>query len=128
SETDLQARRELIAEYERTQHTMLERAQSHHNLAGIYQLTGRQAEDEPALRRALQQDPMFHPALILLAQGREQAGDADEALRLLQEAIERQPGDASLRHALGLMQVRQGRREQALQSFRQAHERAPEHA
>src|SRR5690606_7108235 len=61
-------RRELIAEYEQSQNTMLDRAEAHFNLAGVYQLTGREAQVGPALRRALQQEAAFHPARIMLAQ------------------------------------------------------------
>ena len=125
---DPQALRQLIAEYEQVQHSMLDRAESHQNLAGVYQLTGRQAEVEPALRRALRQDPQFHPARILLAHWHEQAGDGEQALRLLRDAIAEHPEEASLHHALGLTQVRQGLHPLALQAFRQAHALAPEHA
>jgi len=125
--TDPQARRQLIAEYEQLQNTMLDRAEAHHNLAGVYQLTGREEQVEPALRRALRQDPDFFPAVILLAQWRERvAQDVDGALRLLEETIQRHPEEASLRHALGLTLVRQGAREQALRALRRAHELAPE--
>lgn len=116
----------LIQEYENAQNAMLERAESHYNLAGVYQLTGREAEVLPALQRAQAMDPTFFPALIMLAQVQEQTNEPQAALRLLQETIERHPQDASLRHALGLMQVRQGEHEQALQSLRKASLLAPE--
>ncbi len=121
-------RLELIAEYEEVQGTMLDRAEAHLNLAGVYQLTGREALVEPSLRRALRQDSTFYPALILLAQWREQAaGDPEGASRLLLEALETEPAEASLWHALSLMRVRQGQREEALRALRRAHELAPEH-
>jgi len=124
---DPRARQQLTAEYEQVQNQMLDRAESNYDLAGVYQATGRQALVEPALRRALRQDPAFHPASILLAQWREQAaGDADGALRLLQDAIARYPAEGSLWHALGLTYVRQGKRDRALQALRRAHELAPE--
>ena len=116
----------LIQEYEDAQNAMLERAESHYNLAGVYQLTGREAEVLPALQRALAMDPTFFPALIMLAQIQEQMNDPQAALRLLKETIARYPQDASLPHALGLMQVRQGEREPALQSLRKANLLAPE--
>ncbi len=124
---DQQTLLRLIAEYEQVQNTMLDRAESNVNLAGIYPLTGRSDLVEPALRRALRQDPTFFPALIMLAQWRErEAGDAAGALRLLREAIRQHPAEASLQHALGLTLVRQGRYEQARQALRRAHESAPE--
>lgn len=121
--------RQLISEYEQSQRTMLERAESQLNLAGIYQLTGRQADVEPALQQALRQDPTFHPARIMLAQWREQsAGNPEAALNLLRDSIEQYPQEPSLRHAYGLALVRQRQYEQALQALRRAHELAPEQA
>lgn len=121
--------RGVIAEYERVQNGMLERAESHLNLAGVYQRTGREAEVEPALLRALHLDPNFTPARIFLAEWRERAlGDAAGAARLLDEALERAPTEAPLWHARGLMRVRQGARAEALAALRRAHELAPEDA
>lgn len=119
--------RAVIAEYERVQGQMLERAESHFNLAGVYQRTGREAEVEPALRRALRLDPHFTPALVFLAEWRERAlGDASGAARLLDEALARAPEEAALWHAKGLMQVRRGARDEALRALRRAYELAPE--
>ena len=120
---------QLISEYEQSQRTMLERAESQLNLAGIYQLTGRQADVEPALQQALRQDPTFHPARIMLAQWREQAaGNPEAALSLLRDSIEQYPQEPSLQHAYGLALVRQRQYEQALQALKRAHELAPEQA
>lgn len=128
SAKEAEARRTLIAEYEQSQNANLERAESHFNLAGIYRLTGRTERVEFALREALRRDPHFSPATVLLAQWLEQAvGDGDGAERLLEEAMERQPQDASLHHALGLMHVRQGRHAEALGSLRKAYDLAPDH-
>jgi len=113
-------------EYEAVQETMLDRAESHFNLAGIYAATGRGDRVEPALRRALQLDPAYFPALVLLSQWREQAaGDVEGARRLLEEALALHPDEGSLWHALGLMQVRRGEKTRALESLRRAHEAAP---
>ena len=121
--------RQLISEYEQSQRTMLERAESQLNLAGIYQATGRQAEVEPALQQALRQDPTFHPARIMLAQWREQsASNPEAALSLLRDSIEQYPQEPSLQHAYGLALVRQRQYEHALQALRRAHELAPEQA
>ena len=108
---------------------MLERAESQLNLAGIYQVTGRQADVEPALQQALRQDPTFHPARIMLAQWREQsAGNPEAALSLLRDSIEQYPQEPSLQHAYGLALVRQRQYEHALQALKRAHELAPEQA
>lgn len=121
--------RQLISEYEQSQRTMLERAESQLNLAGIYQVTGRQADVEPALQQALRQDPTFHPARIMLAQWREQsAGNPEAALKLLRDSIEQYPQEPSLQHAYGLALVRQRQYESALQALKRAHELAPEQA
>src|SRR5690606_22568075 len=85
-------RRALIAEYERVQGAMLDRAESHYNLAGVYLRTERPALVAPALRRALALDPSFHPAVVQLAQWRERVEqDPAGALALLQEARMRYP-------------------------------------
>ena len=119
--------RELIGEYEQSQNSMQERAETQLNLAGVYQLTGREARVEPALDKALQQDPTFHPARIMLAQLREQAGnDPEGALSLLRESIEQYPLEPSLQHALGLTLVRQRQYAEALNALHKAHELAPE--
>lgn len=119
----------LVEEYENSQNTMLDRAEAHYNLAGLYQLTGRRAEVEPALRRALQRDPSFQPARVMLAQWREQAmSDVEGAQALLQEGMARYPQDASLHQAHGLMLVRLGENEKAVKAFRRAHELAPDQA
>ena len=119
--------RELIGEYEQSQNSMQERAEAQLNMAGVYQLTGREARVEPALSKALQQDPTFHPARIMLAQLHEQAGnDPEAALSLLRKSIEQYPLEPSLQHALGLALVRQRQYAEALTALRQAHELAPE--
>ncbi|MEJ6656962.1 MAG: multiheme c-type cytochrome [Pseudomonas sp.] len=124
-----QVLRQLIAEYEQSQNSMLERAESQLNLAGIYLMTGRESEVEPALRKALQQDPTFHPARIMLAQLREQAAnDPETGMKLLREGIEQYPQEPSLQHALGLALVRQRQYPEALAALRLAHELAPEQA
>lgn len=120
---------QLIAEYEQSQRSMLDRAEAQLNLAGVYLLTGREAEAEPALHRALHQDPTFQPARIMLAQLREQLNsDAEAAMVLLQEGLEEYPQEPSLQHALGLALVRQRQYGQALEALRRAYELAPEHA
>src|SRR5690606_25576145 len=124
---DMQARRRMIVEYEQAQHSLLERAEAHYNLAGVYVLTGRDADVEPALREALRRDDAFHPATIMLAQWQEQVrGDPAAAQRTLREALARHPSEASLHHARGLMLVRQGLHAQALPACRRASELAPQ--
>ncbi len=124
---DPQHRLRLIAEYEQVQHSMLDRAEAHFNLAGVYERTGRTSQVAPSLRRALRQDPTFAPAVVLLAQWLEQAeNDAQAAARLLEDAIARDPKEASLWHALGLMRVRRGERDAAREALRRAHELAPD--
>lgn len=124
--TDPAALRTLISEYEQVQRS-LDRAESYVNLAGVYEKTGRPAEVEPALRRALERDPTSSPALLLLSQWREQAeGDVAGAERLLREALAVRPNDGALWYGLGLLQVRQGQRDAALGSLRRAHEVSPD--
>ena len=117
-----------LADYEKAQRAQLDRAEALTNLATIYQLTQRNEQVEPSLRLALQRNPHFHPARLLLAQWLEAQGQAEQGIALLRESTASYPREASLHHALGLALVRHGQRQEALAALRQAYELAPEHA
>ncbi|MBT8768034.1 tetratricopeptide repeat protein [Pseudomonas sp. DB1] len=115
-----------IAEYEQAQESQRDRAEALVNLAMLYQLSNRTAQVEPTLRAAVQRDPHFHPATVLLAQWREQQGASTEALQMLRDNSARYPKEASYPHALGLTLVRQGQHTQALEALRKAHQLQPD--
>jgi predicted CXXCH cytochrome family protein len=115
-----------LADYEKAQQAQLDRAEALTNLAVLYQVTQRSEQVEPSLRLALQRNPNFHPARLMLGQWLEAQGLAEQGIALLRESIATYPQEASLRHALGLALVRQGQRQDALAALRQAYELAPE--
>lgn len=114
-----------LDEYEQVQLQLLERGEGNMNLAGLYQITGRSAQVEAVLRRALRSDPDFLPALVSLAQLLEQSRP-QEARQLLDEALRRNPDEAVLQHAKGLALVRAGEYAGAIEAFRQADRLEPE--
>ena len=103
-----------------------DRAEALTNLAALYQATQRSEQVEPSLRLALQRNPHFHPARLMLVQWLEAQGQAEQGIALLRESIANYPREASLPHALGLALVRHGQRQEALAALRQAYELAPE--
>jgi predicted CXXCH cytochrome family protein len=115
-----------LADYEQAQRAQLDRAEALTNLATLYQLTQRSEQVEPSLRLALQRNPQFHPARLLLAQWLEAQGQAEQGIALLRESTVNYPSEASLHHALGLALVRQGQRQDALKALRLAYELASE--
>ncbi|RJG10550.1 hypothetical protein D3879_21385 [Pseudomonas cavernicola] len=115
----------LVA-YESSQRTQLDRAEALSNLASLYQLSGRDAEVESLLRQALQRDPHFHPARVMLAQHLERSGLGQAARELLLAATQEYPQEASLQHAFGLQLVRQGERAEALRRLEQAAQLEPD--
>lgn len=112
--------------YESSQQAQLDRAEALVNLAGLYQLSSRDAQVEPLLRQALQRDRHFHPARVMLAQQLEMQGQGKEARELLLEGARVYPQEAALQHALGLQLVRQGERAEALRRLEQAVELEPD--
>ncbi|MEK1907314.1 MAG: tetratricopeptide repeat protein [Pseudomonas sp.] len=112
--------RKALDEYEQVQLNLADRAEANLNLAMLYQADGRSALVEPYLRKALQRDSDFLPALISLAQWQEDNFHADEARQLRLEALRKHPDSALLQHAQGLALVREGKREQAMQALREA--------
>jgi tetratricopeptide (TPR) repeat protein len=79
-----------------------------------------------AFRRALELDPLLIGAYVNLADLYRQQGRDGEGEKLLREGLIRLPNAADLRHALGLLRVRQGRTAAALQELMAAAALAPE--
>lgn len=109
-----------ISDYEASQRSQLDRAEALSNLATLYQMTGRLQQVEPLLRQALQRDPVFHPARLMLVQHLEQLGQVQAARNLLQQALQEYPHEASLQHAFGLLLVRRGEQDEALRHLERA--------
>jgi len=105
-----------------------DRPEAHLNL-GLLDLRRQQAQEAQAeYRTALRLDPGFVPALANLADLYRLQGMDDQGSRLLRQAIAIEPGNADIRHALGLLLVRQHNYPEALTELRQASEFAPDNA
>ncbi len=87
---------------------------------------GRFAAAQAAFAAARTLDPGFVPAWLNAADAHRAAGDEAAAQRLLEQGLARAPDTAALHHALGLLHVRQRRREAALQALQRATELAPD--
>jgi tetratricopeptide (TPR) repeat protein len=111
-------------EYVTLEMAVAERPEAHINLSSFHLRQGRSAEAEAALQTALRLDPRNVPARVNLADVYRTLGREAEAERLLTEAV-RLGGSAEAVHALGLLYVRQGRREQALALLERAYKLLP---
>jgi len=111
-----------IAEYIETQNQNAERPESHLNLGNLYINTGDLAAAEQAYSQALKLDPKFGPAYANLADLFRGQGLESQASKTLTNGIKQLPKDATLHHALGLMQVRSQQMDAALNSLKKAAE------
>ncbi len=96
-------------------------------LGSAYHMLGDLGRATDALRRALALDPHYGEARRSLVNALLDQGDlqsADQELRILVTA---QPDDASLYHALGLVNAELGRRQEARRFLEQALERQPDY-
>lgn len=109
-----------VDEYRASQLANADRAESHVNLGVLHVRRGEFDEAERAYARALAINPSFVPAYANLADLlRSQARDADVE-PILARGLAQVPDAADLHHALGLLRVRQGRRQEALASLGRA--------
>ena len=98
------------------------------NLGNFHAARGESAEAEQSYREALAIDPDWLPAYVNLADFYRQTNRDREGESLLREGLARQPKAAILHHSLGLLQVRQKHRPEALASLKQAMELDPDDA
>jgi tetratricopeptide (TPR) repeat protein len=117
---------DALSEYEQVQQQLLANAEAHTNLANLYRLTGRDEQVTPALHAALQRNPRFVPAIVLLAQWQAAQGDVDGSRRQLIQALRDQPGNAVLHHAYGLASIRAGQLQEGVRALEKAHALAPD--
>ncbi len=115
-----------LAEFEAAQAENADRPEALANLGNLYSSRGETARAEDAYRKAVTLDPHFVPAYANLADlYRAGRRDAD-AERMLREGLRMVPNAATLREALGLTLVRQGKRQEALAEFAAAAKAAPD--
>ena len=105
-----------------------DRPETHLNL-GLLDMRRRQLPGaEAEYRTALRLDPNFVPALVNLADLDRVRGMDEQGAELLRKAMSIDPGNADVRHSLGLFLVRQHDYLGALDLLRQASELAPDNA
>lgn len=114
-----------VAEYRAAQMLNADRAESWLNLGILDARLGDATAAEAAYRRALETDPRFTPAAVNLADLYRQLGRDADGEAVLRQGLARRPDDATLRHSLGLLLIRQQRRDEALQALRLAAEAKP---
>jgi tetratricopeptide (TPR) repeat protein len=111
-------------EYVALEMAVAERPEAHINLSSFYLRQGKIGEAEAALQTALRLDPRNVPARVNLADLYRTAGREPDAEKLLTEAV-RLSGAAEAVHALGLLYVRQGRRDEAMAMLERAYQLLP---
>ncbi len=114
-----------VAEYRAVQMLNADRAESWLNLGALDARLGQGAAAEAAYRRAIEADPHFTPAYVNLADVYRQLGRDAEGEAVLQEGVKK-ADDPALHYALGLLLIRQQRRDDALAPLRTAVQGAPD--
>jgi tetratricopeptide (TPR) repeat protein len=120
--------RDVSEEYISAQLVNADHPSAHANLGSFYAQQGFPGPAEAAYRDALAVDSTFVPAYLNLADllratGRDSEGDA-----LLAEGLRVSPLDANLHHARGLLLIRSGNAELAIEELRESSRLAPEAA
>jgi tetratricopeptide (TPR) repeat protein len=128
SDSGVPALDSAITEYVEAQNLNADRPESHLNLASVFARENRFNDARAELQLALRLDPSFTPAAVNLADLDRQRGDDAKGERVLRIALGRSPKDPSLQHALGLLLVRQGHRDEALEHLADAQRLDPANA
>ena len=128
SRTDQTALSLALAEYQRGQLAVADRAPAHHNLANIYANRGQLDRAEASYRTALRLAPSFLPARHNLAMLYYQKEDYQGAERTFREVLEQAPDMADDHYSLGLLLSEQHRLPEAVVHLAKAAELAPERA
>ena len=120
---DRQMLEALYAEYEQVLAQDADMPGAQLQLAGLHRARRQWPEAEAAYLQALRINPHLVPALLNLADLYRGLGRESEARVLIQKATGVAPEQGAAWHALGLLEVRAGRREQALDHLREAAQR-----
>jgi tetratricopeptide (TPR) repeat protein len=117
-----------LDEYRATQRAIAELPEAHLNLGLLEVALGDAKAAETAYRTALRLDRRFAPGYVNLADlhralGQDAAGEA-----VLRDGLAAVPDDASLHHALGLLEVRKKEMAKAVESLARAAQLAPDNA
>ena len=115
-----------LAEFEAAQQENADRPEAPLNLGNLYFARGETGQAEAAYRKAIALDPRFVPAYVNLADlYRAQKRDA-ESEKILRAGLQAVPTAGALHEALGLVMVRQGRKDAALAEFAAATKAQPD--
>ena len=109
-----------LAEYRQAQEINADRPESRLNLGWLRAREGDLEGAAAHFAAALGLDPTFIPAYVNLADLDRLRGRDDEGERLLRRAASLAPGDARVRHALGLLLIRAGRLPEAVGELEKA--------
>ena len=115
-----------VAEYVAAQRTNAEHPHSHVNLGLLYTRLRNFDEAQAAYRQALRLDAGYIPAYVNLADLHRIRGEEQAAADVLLQAEKVAPDSADIAYAIGLHDVRTGKRQRALQSLKRAARLAPE--
>ncbi len=105
-----------------------DRPEARVSLGSLHAVRGDGTAAEAEYRKALSIDPSFHPAWVNLADLQRAQGNEEASRATLQAGLAAVPGDATLRHALGLSLARSGELPAALKELEAAARGAPESA
>ena len=115
-----------LLEFVDAQNENADRPEAHLNLGNMYSQSGDMVAAEKSYRQALKLDPEFGPAYANLADLYRAQGMDQYAGKVLKDGINKLPENATLYHALGLMQARTQQMDLALSSLQKAAELQPE--
>ncbi len=113
-------------EYLAAQLVNAERPEAYTNLGGMFLARGDVPRAERSFRTALDIQPLATPARVNLADLYRQLSRDEDAQALLEEGLALDPDNGALRHALGLLLVRQQETEAALAELERAAELDPD--
>jgi len=114
-----------LAEYVEGQLFNAERPEAHSNLGSLYLEQGKLDQGRTAFRTAIDVDPTFMPAAVLLADLERTAGDELAAEAVLLAALDRNPNSGPVQHALGFSLIRRQRLDEAISYLTKAAENEP---
>jgi Flp pilus assembly protein TadD len=117
-----------LAEYRAAQALDAGRPEPHVNLGILHAQLGEIDAAEREYRIAIRLGPFFVPAYVNLAELYRVRQSDDEGERILREGLAQVPDSGALEHALGLLLVRQGRGDEALEALGDAARLSPESA
>ena len=118
---------DALEEHRQVQELNAERPEAHTNLAVVHAALGDEEAAEAALKRALEIEPDWIPALVNLADLYRSSGRDVEGGALLAAAARVRPASSDAAYAYGLWLIRQGQSARALEQLQRAYELDPEH-